>query len=89
MKTNAFYRYVLGLLTIGALSLITPSAFADEPTKAIAVLDSASGSQVKGTVTFTKVGDGRGRSGGLTPLANGRIFTSSPIAPIQRFGRVI
>ncbi len=57
MKTNAFYRYVLGLLTVGALSLITAPAFADEPTKAIAVLESASGSQVKGTVTFTKAGD--------------------------------
>ena len=31
---------------------------ADEPTKAIAVLHSASGSEVSGTVTFTKSGDG-------------------------------
>ena len=42
----------LFLLIFGLTNLL-----ADEPTKAIAVLHSASGSQVAGTVTFTKSGD--------------------------------
>ena len=47
---------LLALIAIGfALNLTT--SFADEPTKAIAVLQSASGSKVTGTVTFTKSGD--------------------------------
>jgi Cu-Zn family superoxide dismutase len=47
---------------------------ADEPTKAIAVLHSASGSEVSGTVTFTKSGDGVkvvAEVSGLTPGKHG------------------
>ena len=44
-------------MTTALVSLPRTVAAADEPTKAIAVLHSASGSEVKGTVTFTKSGD--------------------------------
>jgi Cu-Zn family superoxide dismutase len=47
---------VVALITI-ALTLTVGNAFAQEATKAIAVLHSASGSKVTGTVTFTKTGD--------------------------------
>ena len=72
MRINAFYRYVTRLLAVGALSLLTAPAFAEEPTKALAVLHSASGSQVKGTVTFTKVGDGVKVVADLTGLTPGK-----------------
>ena len=55
MKQNSFSSILLlplFLLMFGLTNLL-----ADEPTKAIAVLHSASGSQVAGTVTFTKSGD--------------------------------
>ena len=57
MKANALSRSALSLLAIGALSFISASALADEPTKAIAVLHPTKGSKVEGTVTFTKSGD--------------------------------
>jgi Cu-Zn family superoxide dismutase len=44
-------------LVAGALMLSIVNSSAQEPTKAIAVLQSASGSKVTGTVTFTKTGD--------------------------------
>jgi Cu-Zn family superoxide dismutase len=44
-------------LVVFALTLTPGNAFAQEITKAIAVLHPASGSQVMGTVTFTKTGD--------------------------------
>ena len=47
---------VVALIAI-ALTLTLGSAFAQEITKAIAVLHPASGSQVTGTVIFTKTGD--------------------------------
>lgn len=47
---------VVALIAI-ALTLTLGNAFAQEVTKAIAVLHPASGSQVAGTVTFTKTGD--------------------------------
>jgi superoxide dismutase, Cu-Zn family len=57
MKSKSFKPlYVVALIAI-ALTLTLGNAFAQEPTKAIAVLHSASGSQVTGTVTFTKTGD--------------------------------
>jgi superoxide dismutase, Cu-Zn family len=49
------------IIGAGALVLCgaaTTGYAADEPTKAIAVLNPASGSNVSGTVTFTKSGDG-------------------------------
>ena len=57
MKKNAFYRTGLGLIAAGALGLFGTSAFAQEPTKAIAVLHPLKGSNVEGTVTFTKSGN--------------------------------
>ena len=47
---------VVALIAI-ALTLTLGNAFAQEITKAVAVLHPASGSQVMGTVTFTKTGD--------------------------------
>jgi superoxide dismutase, Cu-Zn family len=57
MKTNSSKPlHAIALIAI-ALMFTLGNAFAQEPTKAIAVLHSASGSQVAGTVTFTKTGD--------------------------------
>ena len=57
MKNKSFTPLnVVGLIAI-AFTFTLGRAFAQEPTKAIAVLHSASGSQVTGTVTFTKMGD--------------------------------
>jgi len=47
---------VVALIAI-SLTFTLGNTFAQEPTKAIAVLHPASGSQVMGTVTFTKTGD--------------------------------
>jgi Cu-Zn family superoxide dismutase len=57
MKKNAFYRTGLGLIAAGALGLFGTSAFAQEPTKAIAVLHPLKDSYVEGTVTFAKSGN--------------------------------
>ncbi len=57
MKTNRLLRAAICLLAAGSLSLLTATAFADEITKAIAVLHPTKGSNVEGTVTFTKSGD--------------------------------
>ncbi len=57
MKKLVFHRTGLGLIAAGAIAL-TSSAFAQEPTKAIAVLHPTEGSKVEGTVTFTKTGEG-------------------------------
>ncbi len=51
---NHFAGTVLAVLSVCSFASF---ASAQEPTKAIAILHSASGSQVAGTVTFTKVGD--------------------------------
>jgi Cu-Zn family superoxide dismutase len=57
MKSKSFQPLHVVTLIVIALALTLTNAFAQEPTKAIAVLHSASGSQVAGTVTFTKTGD--------------------------------
>lgn len=57
MKTKSFKPLHVVALIMIALTVTLTNAFAQEPTKAIAVLHSASGSQVMGTVTFTKTGD--------------------------------
>ena len=57
MKNKSFTPFNVVVLIAIALVFTLGSAFAQEPTKAIAVLHSASGSQVTGTVTFTKMGD--------------------------------
>jgi Cu-Zn family superoxide dismutase len=54
MKPSSFS--ILVLISVFFLG-ITLSTSAQEPTKAIAVLHPASGSQVMGTVTFTTMGD--------------------------------
>ena len=60
--------------TIGIFGANTRVSAADEATKAIAVLSSASGSKVSGTVTFTKSGDSVkvvAEVSGLTPGKHG------------------
>ena len=74
MKKNAFYRIGFGLIVAGAMALVAPSTFGDEPSKAIAVLHPTKGSNVEGTVTFTKSGDGVkvvADISGLTPGKHG------------------
>ena len=70
MKCMRFFSLIVA--AVAAMSLTTASA-ADE-TKAIAVLSSASGSQVAGTVTFTKSGNAVqvvAEVSGLTPGKHG------------------
>jgi superoxide dismutase, Cu-Zn family len=62
---------VIALVAI-AVTLTLGNAFAQEPTKAIAVLHSASGSQVTGTVTFTKTGDTVSVVADITGLTPGK-----------------
>jgi Cu-Zn family superoxide dismutase len=57
MKRKSFKRLNVVALVAVALILSLRNASAQETTKAIAVLHSASGSKVTGTVTFTKTGD--------------------------------
>jgi Cu-Zn family superoxide dismutase len=57
MKTKFRTHFAVTVLAVLSVCSLAPFASAQEPTKAIAVLHSASGSQVAGTVTFTKVGD--------------------------------
>jgi Cu-Zn family superoxide dismutase len=56
MKRNSF-SYFGAALTAVILAGFSSNLSAQEPTKAIAVLHPASGSQVMGTVTFTKMGN--------------------------------
>ncbi|MGI8437399.1 MAG: superoxide dismutase family protein [Chthoniobacterales bacterium] len=56
MKTNTFFHTGLGLMAAVIFTFAGTSAHAAEPSKAIAVLHPTQGSQVKGTVTFTKSG---------------------------------
>ena len=72
MKRNAFYRTGLGLIAAGVIALIGTSASAQEPTKAIAVLHPTKGSNVEGTVTFTKSGDEVKIGADLTGLTPGK-----------------
>jgi Cu-Zn family superoxide dismutase len=57
MKNKSFTPFNVVVLIAIALTFTVGSAFAQETTKAIAVLHPASGSKVMGTVTFTKTGD--------------------------------
>jgi len=57
MKSKSSNPLHFVALIVVALTLTLGNAFAQEPTKAIAVLLPASGSKVTGTVTFTKTGD--------------------------------
>jgi Cu-Zn family superoxide dismutase len=69
MKTKSFT--VVALIAI-ALTLTLGNAFAQETKKAIAILHSASGSQVMGTVTFTQVGDTVSVVADITGLTPGK-----------------
>jgi superoxide dismutase, Cu-Zn family len=70
MKRNLFSSFLL----ISAIFFAIPvsRAFAQEPKKAIAVLHPASGSQVTGTVTFTKTDDGVQMVADVTGLTPGK-----------------
>ena len=57
MKSNSSKLLKVVALIALALTLTLGNAFAQEITKAIAVLHPASGSKITGTVTFTKTGD--------------------------------
>jgi superoxide dismutase, Cu-Zn family len=57
MKMNRLLRTGIWVLAVSSLPLVTVSASAQEPTKAIAVLHPTKGSNVEGTVTFTRSGD--------------------------------
>lgn len=70
MKRNSLSAFVF----LSAICLVLPfnSASAQEVKKAIAVLHSSSGSQVMGTVTFTKTADGVQVVADLTGLKPGK-----------------
>jgi Cu-Zn family superoxide dismutase len=53
----SFFSYFGAVLTVVILAGFSSNLSAQGPTKAIAVLHPASGSQVMGTVTFTKMGN--------------------------------
>ena len=57
MKRQLLVATMTAGVTIAAFGFQRTALAADETTKAIAVLSSASGSKVTGTVTFTKSGD--------------------------------
>jgi Cu-Zn family superoxide dismutase len=57
MKTNVRNYFVVTVLSVISVCSLASFASAQETKKAIAVLHSASGSQVMGTVTFTQTGD--------------------------------
>ncbi len=57
MKTNFHNHFVIAALAAILVCSLGSFASAQETKKAIAVLHSASGSQVTGTVTFTQMGD--------------------------------
>jgi Cu-Zn family superoxide dismutase len=70
MKRNLFSDVVLMVAAILFVGLLSTSA--QEPKKAIAVLHPASGSQVMGTVTFTKMDDGVQMVADVTGLTPGK-----------------
>ncbi len=72
MKTSNFYCSALALLAAGSLAFTAASAFAQEPTKAVAVLHPTKNSKVEGTVTFTKSRDGVKIVANLTGLTPGK-----------------
>jgi superoxide dismutase, Cu-Zn family len=68
MKRNLLFAF--SLLSILAVAIANASA--QEVTKAIAVLHPASNSQVMGTITFTKTGDGMKVVADVTGLTPGK-----------------
>jgi Cu-Zn family superoxide dismutase len=72
MKTNQSYRTGLASIIVGAIAFCAAAVFAQEPTKAIAVLHPTQGNHVEGTVTFTKSGDEIKIVADVTGLAPGK-----------------
>ena len=72
MKTNRILQLGLSLLAAGSFTLLTASASAAEPTKALAVLHPTKGSKVEGVVTFTKSGTETKVVADLTGLTPGK-----------------
>ena len=72
MKINHFSRAAFGILATAALTLLTASAHADEPTKAIAVLHPLNAGKVHGVVTFTKAAEGMRIVADVTGLTPGK-----------------
>lgn len=72
MKTNRIKGLAFGSLFASAIFVAISSVSAQEPTKAIAVLHPASGSNVIGTVTFTKTSDGVEIVADVTGLTPGK-----------------
>ena len=70
MKRNLFPAFVAA--TAAFLLIGVTCVFADEPTKAIAVLHPTKGSNVEGTVSFTKAGDEIKVVADLTGLTPGK-----------------
>jgi superoxide dismutase, Cu-Zn family len=72
MKTKFQNHFALTVLSVILACSLASHVSAQETKKAIAVLNSASGSQVKGTVTFTQVGDTIQVVADVTGLAPGK-----------------
>ena len=70
MKRNLFPKLLTAMSATFLIGFAT--AFAEEPAKAIAVLNSASGSKVTGTVTFTQTGDSVQVVADITGLTPGK-----------------
>jgi len=68
MKRNLLFAFLL----LSILAVAIANASAQEVTKAIAVLHPASNSQVMGTITFTKTGDGMKVVADVTGLTPGK-----------------
>jgi Cu-Zn family superoxide dismutase len=72
MNTNQLLQIALSVLAAGSLPILTTTASAAEPTKAIAVLHPTKGNSVEGVVTFTKTGDAVKVVANLTGLTPGK-----------------
>jgi Cu-Zn family superoxide dismutase len=72
MKTRKISSIILSLFVSGAVALISNSASAQEPGKAIAVLHPTQGNHVEGTVTFTKTAEGMKIVADVTGLTPGK-----------------
>lgn len=72
MNTSLLPRQLFGLVCISLIALISPSVFAQDAQKAIAVLHPTTGSNVAGTITFTKSGDAIKVLADITGLTPGK-----------------
>jgi Cu-Zn family superoxide dismutase len=72
MKTSSVFPLICGGAIVAAFLLISPFASAGDVTKAIAVLHPTAGSNVTGTITFTKAGEEVKVVADLTGLTPGK-----------------